>query len=383
MERLEYGEKSPYVALKATVHMVRYLTARRLCPGRAVLDVACGEGYGSWLMAQWGAQSVLGVDASNDAVDKAKDRFASDSVHFATGFGESLPTIVSGQQFDLIISLDTIEHVENPELFLKNIQAVAAPGATIIISASNDYRDYAHGGGNKLHRHRFKLGEFQSLTEKILGKSKSWNFGTLGVGFSLIKQDEALKSGNFETPQDLMLDFRNIDAAMYAPSQFESDPTSTELAFYVGVWGADEISETIFAGYPVSMHLAKHIPFPRNVIKRDPSDPLREAETRTLNSEEELESLKDELEALSEKLSHSGKEVERLRMVSRAAKAEVNAAKAEVNAAKAEVNVAWDTIQQVPWEIVRTWWVVRRVIPTPVLRMIDRVRNSLRRSHAD
>ena len=57
-----------YNSMLAAEHVVRYAFAAALCRGRRVLDVACGEGYGSAMLAAAGAAQVVGVDISQEAV---------------------------------------------------------------------------------------------------------------------------------------------------------------------------------------------------------------------------------------------------------------------------------------------------------------------------
>ena len=71
-------------------HWHRYAFARVLAPGRRVLDAACGEGYGSALLARAGGQ-VLGVDIGADAVAQRAPLFRTVSQEFH-GLNRSIPT---------------------------------------------------------------------------------------------------------------------------------------------------------------------------------------------------------------------------------------------------------------------------------------------------
>ena len=62
-------------------HLHRYLLAREIASGRDVLDVACGEGYGSNLIAEV-AQSVIGVDIADSAVAHARGKYARPNLRF-------------------------------------------------------------------------------------------------------------------------------------------------------------------------------------------------------------------------------------------------------------------------------------------------------------
>ena len=67
-ERLQFGSEMAYNAMDAAEHLARYAMLRSICVGKRVLDVACGEGYGSYLLAQWGAASVTAVAGILDPV---------------------------------------------------------------------------------------------------------------------------------------------------------------------------------------------------------------------------------------------------------------------------------------------------------------------------
>lgn len=107
MERLEITAKN-YVAEELAIHMARYSFVKKLVKGKKILDLACGEGYGSFLMKKWGGESttVIGVDISKEAIEKAKTNFSLESsITFLSCNAENLP--FNSEQFDLIVSFET------------------------------------------------------------------------------------------------------------------------------------------------------------------------------------------------------------------------------------------------------------------------------------
>lgn len=96
-------------------HIARYRYAAKTVSGK-IFDGACGCGYGSFIMAEQNARNiVMGVDLSKEAIDWAdahwklpNNSFSCQDI-FNVGF----------EHFDWLISFETIEHVDNPELFLK------------------------------------------------------------------------------------------------------------------------------------------------------------------------------------------------------------------------------------------------------------------------
>ena len=91
-------------------HVQRYAFARELVADCDVLDAACGEGYGSALLAQ-AARRVDGVDLSSEAVEHARNRYGqADNLAFHCSDVTQLP--FPDDHFDRIISFETLEHLE-------------------------------------------------------------------------------------------------------------------------------------------------------------------------------------------------------------------------------------------------------------------------------
>ena len=106
--------------MEATQHHVkRYLFASEHSFGR-VLDAACGVGYGSALLRA-SCPEVVGVDKSQDAVDWAERYFPGPS--YICGDIEQSPW---EGRFDTVVSLETIEHIKDPEKALKAFRVACA-----------------------------------------------------------------------------------------------------------------------------------------------------------------------------------------------------------------------------------------------------------------
>ena len=163
----------------ATEHLVRYAFAAPLCRGRRVLDVACGEGYGSYTLASAGATAVVGVDIAADAVAVADARFAAPNVRHLVGDATDLASVLAGEApFDVVVSYETIEHVPDVDRFLEGIRAVLAPDGIVILGAPNEPDPTGHASTNPFHRRRFTLDEFRAATEHHLGAARRWYLGT-------------------------------------------------------------------------------------------------------------------------------------------------------------------------------------------------------------
>jgi SAM-dependent methyltransferase len=117
-------------------HMARYRLAARLAPGRRALDAACGEGYGTAMLAAAGADVVgVGVDAAT--VEHARRRYGLD-----VRVGDVLALPFDDASFDLVVSFETIEHTAEPLRMLDELRRVLLPDGLLLISTPNarEYR---------------------------------------------------------------------------------------------------------------------------------------------------------------------------------------------------------------------------------------------------
>jgi SAM-dependent methyltransferase len=116
-------------------HEARYRWAAALASGRTVLDAGCGVGWGSVVLADAGAASVVGVDINPQALASARERAGDRAATFVQGDLQELP--FEDDAFDLVVCFEAIEHVPDPGRVLDGIRRVLAPGGLLVISSPN------------------------------------------------------------------------------------------------------------------------------------------------------------------------------------------------------------------------------------------------------
>jgi len=116
----------------ALEHLHRYAMACQLAKGRQVLDIACGEGYGSAMLAEV-AQRVIGVDISQDVIAHARLKYRKGNLEFKAGSCSGIP--IQDASVDLVVSFETIEHDDQHEAMLSEIKRVLSPNGVLIISS--------------------------------------------------------------------------------------------------------------------------------------------------------------------------------------------------------------------------------------------------------
>ncbi|MEK7216481.1 MAG: class I SAM-dependent methyltransferase, partial [Chloroflexota bacterium] len=98
--------------------------------GLVVLDVACGEGFGADLLAKRGAQ-VWAVDLDLSALRRARSRYGRPAVRFMAMDAAHLA--FAPERFDLVISQDTLEHVQDDKRFVGELHRILRPGGHLIL----------------------------------------------------------------------------------------------------------------------------------------------------------------------------------------------------------------------------------------------------------
>jgi len=168
-----------------TEHVARYVFASTLCADKRVLDIASGEGYGSAMLAQV-ASEVVGVDIDPASVDHANRNYAREGLSFEVGSCEQIPA--KRDSFDVVVSFETIEHIEDHARFLREVRRVLRPGGVFLCSTPDTTVYLAGQPKNPFHKRELTGDEFESLLSKKFEHAAF--FGQRLVSGSVIVRDE-------------------------------------------------------------------------------------------------------------------------------------------------------------------------------------------------
>ncbi|MFX0142282.1 MAG: class I SAM-dependent methyltransferase [Candidatus Hodarchaeota archaeon] len=141
-------------------HVMRYVFAAKFVENKYVLDAACGVGYGSSYLTRKGAKEVVGFDLSTEAIKNAKNHYNRSQLHLLIGDVTYIPLLKNC--LNVVISFETIEHINNYEKFLKEIVRILKIDGTCVISTPNiKYTFHPY-----YHVKEFEADEFFQLLRK-------------------------------------------------------------------------------------------------------------------------------------------------------------------------------------------------------------------------
>ena len=181
-------------------HWHRYALTAPLVRGKRVLDAACGEGYGTSLLATTAA-SVTAVDVSSEAIAHAQARYGASNVRFLAASVTALP--MEDASVDAVVSFETIEHLAEQREMLAEFRRVLAPGGILVISSPNRpvYNEDADAA-NHYHVRELDGDELRALlapgfpqqawyAQRVLAQSAIWSQRSASDGAQFISLEGA------------------------------------------------------------------------------------------------------------------------------------------------------------------------------------------------
>ena len=144
-------------------HLVVYEWIAARAANQRVVDMACGEGYGSDTLAG-SARAVVGVDANPEAHEHARLRYVRPNLRFERDLVEGF-----SEPCDVVVFLQTIEHVQDAGAILEHFKSMLSPGGVAYVSTPNLLTlapPGAEKSDNPWHVREYRAEEFRRLCEQ-------------------------------------------------------------------------------------------------------------------------------------------------------------------------------------------------------------------------
>ncbi len=155
-------------------HRERYKFAKQFCRGKAVLDIACGTGYGSYELSRE-ADRVVGIDISEESICFAQDKYKRENLSFLRA--DCTKVYLKKNYFDVVVSFETIEHLneEQRTMFYQHLCDTLKDDGVLVFSTPNKTitSPYTEKPLNLFHILEFTRASLQKELEKFFAV-KGW-----------------------------------------------------------------------------------------------------------------------------------------------------------------------------------------------------------------
>lgn len=149
-------------------HLIPYEYSASLVKGKDVLEIGCGTGYGSSILAEH-AKSVTAIDISEAAINIAKESYIKDNLRFAVGDAGNLSAFKDGS-YDIVFSSQCIEHVIVYEKFVSEVSRILKKGGTFVVITPN--AETYITGLNPFHHKEFTKSELNLLLARYFKEAE-------------------------------------------------------------------------------------------------------------------------------------------------------------------------------------------------------------------
>lgn len=141
-------------------HLHRYLFAAQYCKNKRVLDLGCGEGYGSNILSKY-ANEVVGVDIDESTIAHARAKYDDSKIKFIQGSVLEVP--LGDHEFDIVVSFEVLEHIEEHDTYIAEIKRLLKPNGVFFVSTPNKLVYTDPNAINPFHKKELNWDEFVGL----------------------------------------------------------------------------------------------------------------------------------------------------------------------------------------------------------------------------
>lgn len=142
-------------------HRAAYLHALELVDGATVLEVGCGDGYGSHILSGK-AKHLTAVDRSTEIIRIAPEEYGASNIEFKVM--EVPPLTFPAGSFEVAVAFQFIEHLAEPASFLHEIRNVLTDGGTLLLTTPNKAETIVE---NPYHLREFTADELLALVSSV------------------------------------------------------------------------------------------------------------------------------------------------------------------------------------------------------------------------
>lgn len=143
--------------------IARYEFVLPYVKNKKVLDIACGTGWGTMMiLSQGNATEVFGVDIDKETIDTNKKKYGEFKNQFFI-CSSCYNINFEDNTFDVSISIETLEHLDNPKKFLAELKRVTKPNGLIIISTPLNNSDQRFNPSNPFHIREYNEKELREM----------------------------------------------------------------------------------------------------------------------------------------------------------------------------------------------------------------------------
>lgn len=164
-DKLRFIGERPSLSDIDGMTQARYRFAVKYTRAKKILEIGCAFGYGAYFMAQNGSKEVVAIDSDKASIEYANRRFFHKKI---TYLDTRLEDYKSKRKFDMVVALELIEHLKDPEKLLLAARSVLKKGGVAIISTPNRLLSLYDGDkpSNPFHEREYTPKELKNLLKK-------------------------------------------------------------------------------------------------------------------------------------------------------------------------------------------------------------------------
>jgi ubiquinone/menaquinone biosynthesis C-methylase UbiE len=264
-ERMVMDISNPQLTIE---HLHRYFVASQFCKEKIVLDIACGEGYGSDLLAAK-ADQVIGMDNNEIAITHAVSKYRRDNLSFKKADALMIP--LKDHTIDVIVCLETLEHLKDQDLLLTEFRRVLKSDGVLIISTPDKkYYSEETNYRNKFHLKELYSYEFETLLKKYFANIELHAQYTGSVSVIYPFRDTGIQKYSFAIGDFNKYSIRNDIPAPYLVAIASNKEVGKMFSIFDGhaIWQKMIDAEINKAVQSRSYKLAKALSSPYRLVKR-------------------------------------------------------------------------------------------------------------------